>query len=268
MFAAEVVDANGSTDIIAAFRQARETDYAALKTDAHRLVTAARRNGRRGGADRAAVGRALRTIRERFSEIDRIDFFHARGRDELLTTIAAIERLIQPAPQETMRAASSARAADYVKRRGVTRPRPGVDRMASAWLIRHFIDPKATFGFVAKPAPSDVAFDMYEGEFSHQGPYCTFEVLSQRFGITAPSVIRVGHIVHDLDMKQTRYAVAEAPAVERMIEGLRELHRDDHALLEAGIAIFEALARSFDVTPRSGDQPRARPRKSPRRSRS
>jgi hypothetical protein len=99
--------------------------------------------------------------------------------------------------------------------------------MASAWLIRRFIDPNATFGFVDQPAsappagelrrgkpPSDIPFDTYAGEFSHQGPLCTYEVLTQRFGLTAsPAVERIGRIVHDLDMHDTRYGCAETPAV-------------------------------------------------------
>lgn len=117
--------------------------------------------------------------------------------------------------------------------------------MASAWLIRRFIDAKATFAFVDHPAASDVPFDMYAGEFSHQGPLCTFETLAQRFNLTGAPVVHIGQIVHDLDMKETRYAAPEGPAVGRMIDGLRELYADDAALLEHGIEMFEALARSF-----------------------
>jgi hypothetical protein len=136
----------------------------------------------------------------------------------------------------------------FRNRRWVTRPRPGVDRMASAWLIRRFIDPKATFGFVERPAESDVPFDMYTGEFSHQGTSCTFETLAQRFNLADPAVARIGEVVHDLDMKETRYAPPEAPAVGRLIDGLQELHADDDALLQHGMGIFEALARSFSRT--------------------
>ena len=132
-------------------------------------------------------------------------------------------------------------------RRWVTRPRPGVDRMASAWLVRRFIDSNATFAFADKPARSDVPFDMYMGEFSHDGDRCTFETLIHRFGITDASVGRIAQIVHDLDMKETRYATAEAPAVGHLVEGLRLLHDDDATLLRQGMEMFEALARSFGL---------------------
>ena len=122
-----------------------------------------------------------------------------------------------------------------------------VDRMASAWLIRTFIDPRATFAFVDKPAVSDVAFDMYGGGFGHRGGLCTFEVLCVEFGITSPAVNHIARIVHDLDLKETTYAMPEAPVVGRMVEGLRAGHADDAALLEQGIGMFDALARSFDL---------------------
>jgi hypothetical protein len=92
----------------------------------------------------------------------------------------------------------------------------------------------------------DVPFDLYTGEFSHQGPRCTYDVMVQRFGLTAsPAVERIGRIVHDLDMHDTRDGCKEAPAVSRMVEGLRQFHVDDHALLQHGVEMFEALARGI-----------------------
>ena len=89
---------------------------------------------------------------------------------------------------------------------------------------------------------------MYTGEFSHQGTSCTFETLAQRFNIGDAAVARIAQIVHDLDMKEIRYAPPEAPAVGRMIDGLRELYADDDTLLQHGMGMFEALARSFSAT--------------------
>ena len=131
--------------------------------------------------------------------------------------------------------------------------------MASAWLIRRFIDPNATFAFVDRPGESDIAFDMYVGDFSHEGPFCTFETLARRFGVADPAVVRLGQIVHDLDMKETRYALPESAVLGRMVEGLRRVHADDHVLLQQGIALFEALARSFESSEVIQPSPR-RPR--------
>lgn len=104
--------------------------------------------------------------------------------------------------------------------------------MASAWLIRRCIDPHATFAFVERAAESDVAFDMYSGPFSHQGGLCTFEVLAASFALTEPAIVQIGQIVHDLDLKEARYT-----------------RSDDQELLRHGIAMFEALARSFASVP-------------------
>ena len=138
-----------------------------------------------------------------------------------------------------------------------TRPRPGVDRMASAWLIRRFIDPGARFEFTEKPAEESeaVPFDMYGVEFSHHSDHCTFETLAQRFVIRAPAVEWLGRIVHDLDLKDEKYAVSEAAAVGRMVDGLRQMLTSDDELLERGITMFEALYRSFAGQPAPPKRP-------------
>ena len=256
VFSADAVSPGAGEDIVATFQRTRDADYRDLKREADKLLKSARgkRAAARSGA--SARDRTVRSLRERFTAIEHNDFFKAAARDDAATSIAALERLTsgrpRPAPSEALALATS----DFRDRHWVTRPRPGVDRMASAWLIRRFIDPKATFGFVDQPSAAarpadetrrgDVPFDIYAGDFSHQGPLCTYEVLSQRFGLTAsPAVERIGRIVHDLDMHDTRYGCPEAPAVSRMVEGLRQLHADDHALLQHGVEMFEALARGI-----------------------
>lgn len=134
---------------------------------------------------------------------------------------------------------------NYKNKVWVTRPRPGVDRMASAWLIRRSVDAKAAFAFRAKPRGSEIPFDMYTGDFGHHTDLCTFETIAARFTVRDPAVTEIGQIVHDLDLKEARYNRPEAPAVGRLVEGLRQMYTDDPALLEHGIEMFEALARSF-----------------------
>jgi hypothetical protein len=136
----------------------------------------------------------------------------------------------------------------YQGRRWVTRPRPGVDRFSSAWLIRRFIDPAAEFVFAASPekAPDAVPFDMYQsGGFKHEGERCTFEVLQARFNIKDPAVTRIAEIVHDLDLKDDRFKSIHAPTIGNLVEGLRAAHPDDAQLLAQGMAVFEALYLSF-----------------------
>ena len=255
VFAADAISAGGAEDIVAAFRQAREQEYRALKGDIERLLPTGRGKHWLASAKGRLASRTLRTLRERFQAIERIDFFNAAACSETAASLGALEHAVErrrpsPAPAESRLSPSS-----FHGRRWVTRRRPGVDRMASAWLIRRFIDPNATFVFADHPGDVDVPFDMYTGEFSHHGDLCTFEVLADRFGLQSPAVETLGHIVHDLDMKDTKYGLPEAAAVGRMVGGLRALHADDTTLLEHGIGMFNALAHSFE----SGDGAVRRP---------
>jgi hypothetical protein len=267
VFAADALDREGEEDIVATFQQAREADYRALTRDAGRLLASLK--GRGAAATREKTPRAIRGLRERFSQIERIDFHQAGARQKAAEALAALERAMAPAPPKAGHVDAPVRAAGSVRgRRWVTRPRPGIDRMASAWLIRRFIDPKAKFAFVDRPSKTDLPFDMYGsygGEFSHHGGLCTFEVLCERFAIADPAATRIGHIVHDLDLKEMKYASPDAPAVGRMVEGLRAVHADDHVLLEQGMGMFEALARSFEGTDEG--EPRRTRKELPRRKR-
>jgi hypothetical protein len=144
--------------------------------------------------------------------------------------------------------------AAYRHRVWVTRPRPGVDRFASAWLIRRFIDRDATFTFAAAPDrfPDAVPFDMYQaGGFRHDGELCTFEVLLDRFGVDDAGVKRLAEIVHDIDLKEDRYHSPHTATIAGLVEGLRASIPDDAKLLEQGIVMFEALYQSFQNTRRA-----------------
>lgn len=142
----------------------------------------------------------------------------------------------------------------YRNRVWVTRPRPGVDRFSSAWLIRRFIDRDAKFAFAAAPDrfPDAVPFDMYHaGGFKHDGDLCTFEVLQDRFGIRDVAVKRIAEIVHDIDLKEDQYTSPHTATVANLVEGLRASIPDDAKLLEQGVVMFEALYQSFQTTKRT-----------------
>ena len=245
VFSADAVSPGGGEDIVATFQRTRDADYRALKKEADKLLKSLRGERAPGSPGAARWDKSLRTLRERLAAIERVDFFRAAAREGAAASVAAIEQLASGRRRRAARETPPISTEDFRNRRWVTRPRPGVDRMASAWLIRRFIDPKAAFAFVAEPAAADVPFDMYTGEFSHHGPLCTYEVLAGRFGLTEPLVQRIGQIVHDLDMHDTKYGSADGPFVGRMVEGLRQIYNDDHALLEHGIEMFETLARGI-----------------------
>jgi hypothetical protein len=247
VFAADAISNRDAEDIVKAFQESRTQDYKALQKDINRLLTPARR--KKGGGGGPRLTRALRALRDRLDALDRTDFFRAAAREGAAAALAELARKVEGERPPKPPARAPTRRADFQGRRWVTRRRPGVDRMASAWLIRRFIDPRATFAFVDKAAAADVPFDMYDTShgFGHRGGLCTFEVLCEEFGIVDAPARQVAHIVHDLDLKEKTYAAPESVAIGRMIDGLRAMHADDATLLEQGIGMFEALARSFEA---------------------
>lgn len=157
---------------------------------------------------------------------------------------------------ETVQGAGPDRGApdrtEFRARTWVTRAGIKVDRMASAWLIRRFIDPEARFKFVPSkgyvPEQRELRFDMFEAEFTHEGDLCTFEVLLQHFGLEEPALRDIAEIVHDIDLKDARYGREEAPGVGQLVDGIAAAHRDDEERLRRGAALFEDLyaARSLE----------------------
>jgi hypothetical protein len=245
VFAADAISEGGAEDIVAAFRRSRDQDYRALKAVIDRLLRKIKGKARPTTVIGRLASRAHRTVRDRFQAIERIDFFCAEARDEAAASLAAFEQAVLGERGSAAPAQSALNPASFRGHRWVTRHRPGVDRMASAWLIRRFIDPNATFVFADSPKDLDVPFDMYTGEFSHHGDLCTFEVMAHRFGLESAAVTKIGQVVHDLDMKDKKYGLTEAAAIGRIVEGLRATHSDDSMLLEQGMAMFNALAHSF-----------------------
>jgi hypothetical protein len=249
VFAANHLDAQSEGELVEEFRRSRQAAYTQLAAE---LQRARPKSGGRG----AQSPRELARYRQRFEAIERIDFFASAGRDRVASLLAALE---SKRPVQDDRATAGRDRAQYQKRLWVTRPRPGVDRMSSAWLIRRFIDPAATFAFVtdARNAGADaVAFDMYGTGFGHEGDRCTFETLVARFGIGDRAVARLGEVVHDLDLKDGKFGHPEAATIGAAIDGLQLSCSDDHQLLEQGIILFEAMYRSFAQQSRA---PRPRP---------
>ena len=138
---------------------------------------------------------------------------------------------------------------DVRGRTWVTRSGLHVDRIASAWLIRRFIDPEARFRFVRgrepEAEPGELRFDMFEAEYTHEGELCTFEVLLRRFGIRDRALGQIAEIVHDVDLKDDKFARPEAPGVDRLIAGIAMRHDGDEDRLRDGSAAFESLYEYF-----------------------
>ena len=262
VFAADSVDSWSDDAIVGEFRRSRQEAYTALARDVEQVLRRLKGKRRPRGARAPAPLRLLEMFQQRFAAIESIDFFGSAGRDRVSTLLGQLEeRAANRASPLLSTPPGKADPQTYRGRLWVTRPRPGVDRMASAWLIQRFIDPGARFAFAPdrESVPSDaIAYDMFGVSFSHQGEGCTFETLSSVFGIEEPSVTRLAAIVHDLDLKDARFGAPETATVGMVIEGITLAHVDDDALLRQGIALFEALYRAFEQSARRVG---ARPRK-------
>ncbi len=284
MFAADTVDTWTDDDLKQAFRQARQSDYEDIGREAAKTLKGIAEDAILRGPRRYRLERIARSLRERLLRNQAVDFFGATGREPATAVVASLEQRLAadrgPAGAPTTSPTDTLDPHEFLGRQWITRPRPGIDRISSAWLIRKYIDADATFAFDAtllksklhsrtksrpKPAPTtrNLTFDTFNGDFTHDGESCTYEMLTQRFGITDPVALRLGQIVHDLDLREHQFNAPEAAAVGPWIEGLRRVHGDDHALLEQGVALFEALYQGLaaaTATPPADRSPR-RPRR-------
>src|SRR5262249_33658547 len=180
---------------------------------------------KKGDDYRDELESAIARLRKRLEEIERVDFFAASGRNALEALLVDLEeKLKTPDAEESQKDDSRLGAIEKVQGRvWVTRKGIHVDRMASAWLIRRFSDTDARFKFVLgrgyRPERGEVRFDMFEAEFTHEGDRCTFEVLLHKFGLTDPALKQIAEIVHDIDLKDEKFARVDALGVDHLIAG-------------------------------------------------
>lgn len=272
VFAADNVDSWSDDALVEEFRRSRQEAYLALARDVERVLARLGATRRRSGTRAPAASRLLDVFRQRLTAVEAVDFFGSAGRDRVVTLLTELEARVSKGrhPQSAVAPTGNAEAHRYRGRFWVTRPRPGVDRMASAWLIRRFIDSEARFGFVTdrEATPQDaIPFDMFGVEFTHRGDHCTFETLCTVFRIDDPAVNRVAAIVHDLDLKDRRFSAPEGSTVGMLIEGLQLAYADDVELLAQGMVLFDTLYRSIDHAGRpAGPRPVAAKNRLPRRS--
>ena len=233
-------------DVQRLFHEPREQDYKHLAARYRRLLQGL---DRKTAAASARVHDELTRLAKDHQRIREIDFFVAPGGAE-------VRRLEEAIAMRTRRPESArsepAPTLDLTKLRGrrwVTRPRPHVDRVASAWLIKRFIDPDAQFTF-APPAefPKDaIAFDAPGVELSHHGEDCTFETLIKRARLRDRRLTRLAEVVHEADLRDGKYPHEEARGIDVAIRALLAASSDDHQVLGQGMTLFEGL---YATTPR------------------
>ncbi len=218
------IDDLPGTELKRLFVEARSNDYEILLRELKK---------------KDAVSNLVR-IRRRLQEIAEVDFFGSPFRARVETAIAALE-----SPTPSGRDSFKGHRKEFQGRIWITRPRPGIDRVSSAWLIRNYIDPHAKFAFTndVREIPNAVPFDMFNvGGFTHQGENCTFETLCKEFGVRDRKLRVIAEIIHDADLNDDKYGRSEGLGLDRVLTGWAKQGLSDEELLQRGMNLIEGLA--------------------------
>src|SRR6266853_1095619 len=228
---AQEIEGLNKEKVIAMFNDARAKDYGVLRKSLQTFI--ARR--KKLVADEA-VGQLERITRQ-FREVREVDFFDsARGHDIAML----LRRAAGPKRPKQLDLLDSKQ---YHGKTWLTRPRPEIDRVGSAWLISKFIDPKPRFVFAPSvdAVPNAIPFDMLDAEFSHHGNCCTFETLIRRFSISDKAVTKIGEMIHDADLDDAKFQRVEAVGIDRVLKGWAKEGLPDKEILRRGFECFDAL---------------------------
>ena len=249
---ASLVDGLKDAEVEAIFQAARQKDYEELARGLRELTRAPlgkRPDPRRAVELAAELGRR----KKRLADILAIDFFGAPGREAAESGVATLETRLRTRAETTTTSgderAPRPKLADYRGRTWVTRKNVHVDRIACAWLVKRFIDAKARFklvpgqGYVANAG--EVTFDMFEADFTHVGDRCSFETLIHDFGLREPGLGALAEIIHDIDVKDGKFARPEAPGIAALVAGIAVAHAEDAARIELGGRMFDALLELY-----------------------
>jgi hypothetical protein len=239
---ASVVEARGFDDLPdqrleQLFVEARTRDYQKLLLEAKKIAAIS--------SVRRPMGR-LKHLRRRFLELQDIDFFASPLRSKLENLLARADEPESPEPGRK----GHRKSREYLNRVWMTRPRPGIDRVSSAWLIRRFIDPGARFVFAAETSthPDAIAFDMFvppDKGFGHHEEDCTFETLRKQFAVRDRRVNRMAQIIHDADLGDEKFGRVEGQGLDRVLNGWAKQDLPDDELLQRGMDLIEGLYESL-----------------------
>ncbi len=236
------------------FQSARDSDYDELTQEVEQLlktleIESKKRNNDNPHTKYSKAQSELSRFQKRLSEIKSIDFFNSSKLSLAEQSVSKIEKIINPSIYGDYHLENSIDIKNLKNRTWVTRKGVHVDRIASAWIIKKYIDTKATFKFVSskgyRPKPNELRFDMYEAEFTHEGDLCTFEVLLLRANLKEPTLQSIAKIVHEIDIRDEKFESNETPGIEKIINGICMTHRKDEDRIKYGSIVWESLYESF-----------------------
>ncbi len=259
--AKEIVESNGEAVLLKAgfiegltddqvtglFQKARRDDYEKIMTEAKEILEGWHQSD---GSDnqlfecRASLGK----LRKGLLAVSNIDFFPVVEQAQAEALLFDMETIFRKSVPDTPQQ-------QEVKKTGsgktwVTMSNVYVDRMASAWLIKQFIDPEAEFKFVAsaqyQPTENELRFDMVAAEYTHQGDLCTFEVLVQTFAAESTALQQMAKIIHDIDLKDNGFGLAETPGVQALFDGIVATSNDDEQRIARISTVLDGLFSFFD----------------------
>jgi hypothetical protein len=227
--------------VVALFNEARARDYGEIVEPLTQVIRD--RKTRKIPAETLVA--ELEKLRRRFQEIREIDYFQNTQGEDLRALFQRAESLgtSKKKPETKTRL----RVQDFQGKTWITRPRPEIDRVGSAWLILKFIDPHAKFTFANSPAvtPEAIPYDMFDAEFSHHGDCCTFETFIERFAIRDRAVLTIAELIHDADLEDDKFHRVEGFGVEQIFKGWAKQGLTDHQILAKGCDCFDALHAQF-----------------------
>ncbi|MHB2025950.1 MAG: chromate resistance protein ChrB domain-containing protein [Elusimicrobiota bacterium] len=255
IFTANSIAQKEDRDIVLGFQKARTQDYSAFLKKVRGINDAARAALDGGHIKDTAfekIERQWTEARVEWERIGKIDFFGSPNKNQARQALKDGQRLMNrakaisvkksPAPPPTVK------PKDLRGFVWVTRPSAHIDRLASAWLVRRFIDSKAEFKFASapySPRPQEIRFDMMDAEFTHFGDWCTFETLLHRLRLDNPELWALAEIIHDIDLKDRKFARPEASGVALAVKGICRSHRQDADRLKAGLEFFDGIYAVF-----------------------
>jgi hypothetical protein len=245
---ARLIDGLSDEEVRTLFDRARDADYSELAKEAQGLAKSLRR---KVTGDTAAELRVqIARLRKRLAEIAAVDFFGAIGRETAEGVLRGLEAQLDKDEPVASKTKTEPNLVETLRKRTwVTREGVYADRIASAWLIRRFIDPEARFKFVAgkgyQPQEGELRFDMFEAEFTHEGDKCTFEVLLERAGLKDSALRAIAEIIHDIDLKDEKFGRTEVAGIRTLIDGIRASTSEDARRIERGTEVFNDLYEFF-----------------------
>lgn len=251
VFHVEAFDGLSTEQVIALFCEARKKDYTELMKEMRGLEQLISETSM--PEQDASLQNSFQKLSRQYRECLSIDYFNCPEGVAAGKMLDQIERLLRHSASRADDISPAALEA-YRGRRWVTRPRPHVDRLASIWFIRHFIDPDAVVRFAPTPEPDEVAFDMPDGQFTHQGNRCTLETMMRAFRLEDnPGLRWIAEVVHAIDLQDGLYQRPEIAGIEAVLQGWLLADFSDAELSDHGTALFAGLYAAFFYRGSSGD---------------